>query len=109
MASLVTRILVVFVPMFLVLIPALRIIPAVYRWRMRIRIYRWYRLLLAVEQEMRVQLAPEKQEELTGRLHHIEREVNKMKVPASFADQFYVLRGHISFVHSRLMDSINSR
>ena len=109
MASLVTRILVVFVPMFLVLIPALRSIPAVYRWRMRIRIYRWYRLLLAVEQEMRVQLAPEKQEELTGRLHHIEREVNKMKVPASFADQFYVLRGHISFVHSRLMDSINSR
>jgi NMT1-like family len=108
MASLVTRILVVFVPMFLVLIPGLRSIPAVYRWRMRMRIYRWYRLLLAVEQEMSVQLAPEKQEELRGRLDHIERQVNKMKVPASFAESFYVLRGHIGFVRSRLMDSIKS-
>jgi NMT1-like family len=108
MASLVSRILVVFVPMFLVLIPGLRSIPAVYRWRMRMRIYRWYRLLLAVEKEMSVQLAPEKQEELIGRLHHIERQVNKMKVPASFAESFYVLRGHISFVRSQLMDSIKA-
>ena len=108
MASLVTRILVVFIPMFLVLIPGLRSIPAVYRWRMRMRIYRWYRLLLAVEEDMRVQSAPEKQEELIERLHHIERQVNKMKVPASFAESFYVLRGHITFVRSQLMDSIKS-
>jgi NMT1-like family len=108
MASLVTRILVVFIPMFLVLIPGLRSIPAVYRWRMRMRIYRWYRLLLAVEQDMRVQSAPEKQEELIEQLHHIERQVNKMKVPASFAESFYVLRGHITFVRSQLMDSIKS-
>jgi len=108
MASLVTRILVVFIPMFLVLIPGLRSIPAVYRWRMRMRIYRWYRLLLAVEEDMRVQSAPEKQEELIERLHHIERQVNKMKIPASFAESFYVLRGHITFVRSQLMDSIKS-
>jgi len=108
MASLVNRVLVVFVPMFLVLIPGMRSIPAIYRWRMKMRIYRWYRLLLALEQEMIGQLAPEKQEEMIGRLNHIESEVNKMKVPASFADQFYVLRGHISFVRGRLMDSIKS-
>ena len=108
MASLVNRILVVFVPMLLVLIPGLRSVPAIYRWRMKMRIYRWYRLLLALEQEMIVQLAPEKQEEFIGRLNHIEGQVNKMKVPASFADQFYVLRGHISFVRGRLMDSIKS-
>jgi TRAP-type uncharacterized transport system substrate-binding protein len=108
MASLVNRVLVVFVPMFLVLIPGLRSIPAVYRWRMKMRIYRWYRLLLALEQEMIANPASEKQEELIKRLNHIEGEVNKMKVPASFADQFYVLRGHITFVRSRLMDSIQS-
>ena len=108
MASLVNRALVVFVPMFLVLIPGLRSIPAIYRWRIRIRIYRWYRLLLALEQEMIANPASEKQEELIKSLNHIEGEVNKMKVPASFADQFYVLRGHINFVRSRLMDSTQS-
>jgi hypothetical protein len=108
MASLVNRALVVFVPMFLVLIPGLRSIPAIYRWRIRMRIYRWYRLLLALEQEMIANPASEKQEELIKSLNHIEGEVNKMKVPASFADQFYVLRGHINFVRSRLMDSTQS-
>jgi hypothetical protein len=108
MASLVNRILVVFVPMLLVLIPGLRTIPAILRWRVKMRIYRWYRLLLALEQEMIVEVAPDKQEELIGRLNHIEGQVNKMKVPASFADQFYVLRGHINFVRSRLVDTIKS-
>ena len=50
-------------------------------------------------------LAAEKLEELRVQLDHIEEEVNRMKMPASFADQFYVLRGHISFVRDRLRDS----
>ena len=108
LASLVNRILVAFVPMVVVLIPGLRIIPVLYRWRIKLRIYRWYRVLLVLEQDLIAHLASEKREELLGRLDHIEEEVNKMKVPASFADQFYVLRGHISFVRSRLMDSTQS-
>jgi TRAP-type uncharacterized transport system substrate-binding protein len=105
MASMVNRILVVFVPMILILIPGLKSIPAIFRWRMKLRIYRWYRLLLIVEQDMIEHLTPEKRTELLERLDRIEEEVNKMKVPASFADQFYVLRGHINFVRERLTSS----
>jgi hypothetical protein len=36
------------------------------------------------------------------RLDAIEVAVKKMKVPASFADQFYGRRGHIDSVRSRL-------
>ncbi len=49
MASLVNRILVAFVPMVVILVPGLRLIPAVYRWRIRMRILRWYRSLLELE------------------------------------------------------------
>ena len=42
---------------------------------------------------------------MLSRLNHIEQEVNKMKVPASFADQFYALRGDIGFVRGRLAGS----
>lgn len=101
-ASLANRILVVFVPMVIVLLPVLRLIPALYRWRIRLRLYRWYRELLALERDMMANAGPEGREALLGRINHIEAEVNKMKVPASFADQFYVLRGHIIFVHGRL-------
>ncbi len=104
LASLANRILVAFVPMIVVLIPILRILPGLYRWRIKLRLYRWYRVLLVFEQDMMAPLTPEKREELLGRVDRIEKEVNKMKVPASFGEQFYGLRGHIRFVRNRLMD-----
>ncbi len=101
-ASLVNRIVVVFVPMIVLLLPVLRLIPAIYRWRFRSRIFRWYRGLLMIEQDLITQLAPEKKKTLIERLDNIEEAVNRMKVPASFADQFYGLRGHITIVRNRL-------
>ncbi len=83
--------------------PGLRIIPSLYRWRIRLRILRWYRALLAVEAELGIPLKAGKRDELISRLDHIEQSVNKMKMPASFADQFYTLRYHIGFVRERLM------
>jgi hypothetical protein len=105
LASLVNRILVAFVPIVVVLIPVLRIVPALYRWQISLRIYRWYRMLLILEQDLRGHVAAEKREELLGRLDTIEEAVNRMKVPASFGGQFYVLRQHISFVRNRLVGS----
>ncbi|HUH65257.1 MAG TPA: TAXI family TRAP transporter solute-binding subunit [Syntrophales bacterium] len=108
MASLLSRVIIVFVPVVVLMIPVLRTIPAVYRWRMRMRIYRWYRVLLSLEKDLMAGIGPEKREQLLERLDAIEGEVNRMKVPAAFADQFYVLRGHIGFVHDRLVDNTHS-
>jgi hypothetical protein len=98
LASLTSRIVVVFVPMIVVLIPVLRSIPVVYRWRIRSRIFRWYRALLAVEREYLGDADPAHRERLLKRLEDIENAVNRIKVPASFADLFYALRIHIGFV-----------
>ncbi len=109
LASLVNRILVAFVPIVVVLIPGLRMIPAVYSWRMRLRIYRWYRALLALDRDLLGELTPIKRQEMLGRLNEIAEAVNKMKVPASFADQFYVLRQHIDYVRMLLMTGTDVR
>jgi len=101
-ASLVNRILLVIVPTIIVLFPVLRLFPALYKWRIRLIIYRWYRELLALERDMMKDAAPEKRETLLARIGQIEAEVNRLRVPASFADQFYILRGHIIFVHEQL-------
>ncbi len=108
MASLVNRILVAFVPMVVLLIPVLRLAPALYHWRMNMRIYRWYRVLLVLEREVIAGGGAEKRKELLERLGLIENEVNKMKVPASSGDQFYVLREHIKFVESRLAENAHA-
>jgi TRAP transporter TAXI family solute receptor len=103
MASLVNRIVVAFVPMVLVLVPILRLIPAIYRWRMRMLILRRYRSLLALEQEVQLQKVRVEPEKFLSRLDQIETAVNKMKVPASFAGEFYGLRGHVGFVRDRIL------
>lgn len=104
MASLANRILAVFVPVFIILIPGLRMITAVYRWRLRMRIYRWYGMLLALERDVLGHKTPEEREALMKRINHIEQAVNKMKMPASFGEPFYILRGHIGFVRKQLTD-----
>ena len=53
LASLVDRLLVLVLPLLVVIVPATRLAPAIYRWRIRSRIYRWYGALMAIEREMR--------------------------------------------------------
>ena len=105
LASLANRILVVFVPLIIILIPGVKSIPAVLRWRMQLRINRWYRLLLIVEQESMKQKKTENVNALVRRIDDIEAEVNKMKVPPSYGEQFYGLRIHINFVRSKIQGS----
>lgn len=103
LASLINRILLVFVPMVLVLIPGLKLIPAVFRWRIKLHILRWYRALLAIEAE--IQSGPEDpayRDELLKKLDFIEKSIDEMKKPATFGDQFYSLRFHINLVRERL-------
>lgn len=102
MASFLNRVLVVIVPLILVLIPGLKSIPVIYRWRMRLRILRWYRALLVLESDLSLKATSVNKDELLERLKEIEQAVNRMKVPASFADQFYALRSHIVIVRDRL-------
>jgi hypothetical protein len=102
LASIVRRILLAFVPAIVILIPGLRFIPSLYKLRIRLRLYRWYRALLALERAAAGTSDAGLRRQSLLRLDHIEIEVNRFKVPASFADQFYGLREHIQFVRGCL-------
>lgn len=103
LAGLVARALAVILPLALLLIPALKVAPAIYRWRIQSGIHRWYRVLFEIEREAVAQrTVPGKQQELLHRLTHVDTTVSKIVVPAAFGDLLYELRGHIDFVRSRL-------
>ncbi|MGH8768877.1 MAG: TAXI family TRAP transporter solute-binding subunit [Burkholderiales bacterium] len=102
LASLVDRTLVVLVPLVVIVIPAIRIVPPLYRWRVRSRIYRWYGALMALERDMLADPTPERAQEILKRLDDIQEAVNNLRTPLAFADQLYVLREHISGVRNRL-------
>ena len=104
LASLVARVLALLVPMVLLLLPALKFAPMVYRWRVESRIYRWYQVLLELEREaFKPDVDAARRDELLRHLDHIESSVNRIVIPASFGDLFYSLRGHIDFVRHKLL------
>lgn len=106
LASLVSRFLVAFLPMLLIMIPTVRSIPAIFKWVGQARIRRRYRALLKVESKFKNEKDPEKLKDLNEQFAQIEKDVSHMKVRPIFADQFYSLRSHIDYVR-RLMLSKN--
>lgn len=102
LANIVNRVLLVFVPAVVLLIPAMKLLPTLLRLKVRLKLYRWYRALMAVERELLSAHPTQRPAELLRRLDEIEEHVSRIKVPASFADQYYTLRGNISFVRKQL-------
>jgi hypothetical protein len=105
LASLVDRALVLIVPIAVLLIPGLRIVPLLYRWRINARIYRRYGELMALERVAFAKTTPEERADLLDRLGEIEKRVIAVKLPGSVADQVYVLRQHIHFVRNQIVQS----
>ncbi|HTY98909.1 MAG TPA: TAXI family TRAP transporter solute-binding subunit [Rhodocyclaceae bacterium] len=102
LASLADRVVVVLVPVVVVLIPGLRLIPTLYGWRIRRRIYRRYGEVMAVERAALDAITVEDRAELLARLSQIEKAIVSGKIPGSHADETYILRQHIKFVRERL-------
>jgi len=102
LASLVDRALVLLLPIAVLLIPGMRVVPMLYKWRINGRIYRRYGDLMALERVAFGHTTAEQRADLLKRLDEIERRVVTVKLPGSFADQVYVLREHIEFVRRRI-------
>jgi hypothetical protein len=98
-ATLVDRLAVMLLPFVALVLPLMRVMPPVYQWRMRARVYRWYKELLAIDP---VVGQPSELSVRMSELARIEDEVSKVNVPMSFADQLYQLRAHIELVRERL-------
>ncbi|HEY4316737.1 MAG TPA: TAXI family TRAP transporter solute-binding subunit [Herbaspirillum sp.] len=105
LASLVDRTLVLLLPIVLLLIPGFKLVPLLYGWRIKSRIYKWYGVLIALERGISTSSGNEEEDRahMLQQLDRIEESVNRLKMPLAFADQFYVLREHIGFVRNRLL------
>jgi NMT1-like family len=103
LASLVDRIVIVLLPLAVLLIPGAKIIPWLYKWRVNARIYRRYAELMALERVAFGETTPAERADLLKRLDEIDRRIITGKLPASVAEQLYVLRQHIHFVRNRIL------
>jgi TRAP-type uncharacterized transport system substrate-binding protein len=101
LANLIDRMWPVLVTVIAVLIPLSRMLPPLYEFRVRSRIFRWYGQLRDVEDGIGTRAPDELLRELAG----IEQRVERVTVPLSYADELYALRTHIQMVGNRLRTS----
>jgi TRAP-type uncharacterized transport system substrate-binding protein len=105
LANLFDRLWVVVVALAALVIPLSKIVPPLYVWRIRSRVYRWYGQLRAVEQALEnadPAQCDEVRADLLRRLDDIEARVNHISIPLAYADALYGLRSHINFVRQRV-------
>jgi uncharacterized protein len=105
LANLFDRLWVVVVALAALVIPLSKIVPPLYVWRVRSRVYRWYGELRAVEQAWEGVLEEQREivrADLLRRLDEIEESVNHISIPLAYADGLYGLRGHINIVRQRV-------
>jgi TRAP transporter TAXI family solute receptor len=102
-ANLVDRMWVALFSIVAILIPISRLVPPLYRFRVRRKIFRWYRNLLLIESELEEGERP--RAELIASLEKLEQRVASVNVPLSYADELYSLRSHIELVRQRLNQS----
>jgi TRAP-type uncharacterized transport system substrate-binding protein len=104
-ATLVDRLVVLLIPVVALLIPLMRIAPALYGWRSRSRIYKWYGQLKFLEEAWRRDPGARPRDEWLAELDRLETRVNRIRTPLAFANQLYILREHIALVRRAMAGS----
>ena len=104
-ATLVDRLVVLLIPIVALMIPLMRIAPALYGWRARSRIYKWYGQLKFLEEAWRRDPGARPRDEWLGELDQLEARVNRIRTPLAYANQLYILREHIGLVRRAVLGS----
>jgi len=92
------------------MLPLSRIIPPLYAFRVRSRIFRWYGRLRDIENRVESGGAGDgggdgsaRNKALLEELDDLERRAEKITVPLSYTDELYALRGNIHLVRKKLL------
>ncbi|MBD9415449.1 PhnD/SsuA/transferrin family substrate-binding protein [Pseudomonas sp. PDM16] len=101
-ASLADRYIILAIPLLVLLFPLFKAIGPIYQWRIRARIYRWYKHLREIDQQLyKGQLNGDISAEIE-RLEKLEDELARVEVPLSYSSELYELHMHLRYMIERL-------
>jgi TRAP transporter TAXI family solute receptor len=102
LAVLIDRLIVLLIPIFALMIPLLKVAPAIYSWRVRSKVFRCYGELKYLEEDLKQRFDAAKLPEYRSRLDVLDEEARGLKVPLAFTDLVYTLREHVNLVRQTL-------
>ena len=104
LANLIDRMWVAGISIIAILIPLTRWLPPLYTFRVRSRVFRWYRHLREIEDALLHNSS--KPAELLVELNSLDEKTAEIVVPLAYTDQLYALRSHIQLVRERLQSRL---
>jgi len=105
-AAYLERLIVLLVPVLFVIVPLTNVLPRLFRWRIRSRIYRWYGELALLERDVRSRTGPLPIEQWLVDLGRIEQAATRIRAPLSYASEAYTLREHIGLVRQAVLTKV---
>lgn len=101
-ASLADRYIILAIPLLVLLFPLIKAIGPIYQWRIRARIYRWYKYLREIDEQLyKGNLDNDIAAEIE-RLEKLEDELAQVEVPLSYSNELYELHMHLRYMIERL-------
>lgn len=101
-ASLADRYIILVIPLLVLLFPLFKVAGPIYRWRIRARIYRWYKYLRDIDKQLNNDTLPQHVNDEIQRLTQMQSELAKVEVPLSYTNELYELHLHVRYVLQRL-------
>jgi TRAP transporter TAXI family solute receptor len=107
-ATFIERTIILLIPLVVVIVPLINLLPQILRWRVRSRIFRWYGELALLERDVRTRSGAPPIERWLADLDRIERAVEGIRTPASYASEAYTLREHVGLVRRAIVAKAGS-
>ena len=102
-ASLVDRMKIMLLPLLALLFPLFKIVPPTYRWRIRRKIFKWYREVQTADMALAQSQSIENLDRILARLDAAEHEMRQINIPLGYSDAHYHLRLHFDMVRAKVM------
>ncbi len=101
-ASTIDRLIVMILPLLIMLLPLIKGFFPIYRWRVRSKIYRWYKILHKLDSQIE-KATPKERSNIERNLKKLLHEIQKNSdIPLSYMGEYYDLKVHTNLIINKI-------
>lgn len=105
-AANIDRLKIMLIPLITLLLPIFKGFMPLYRWRIRSKIYKWYKKLDTIDQEFNTE-KKEALQSLAKEVELLQKEIKEhVDVPLAYMSEYYMLKTHVDFVHQQITERL---
>lgn len=101
LAGITQRLLILLIPLFVLVFPAVRFLPAIYQYLIERRIYNLYGQLMVLEADLN-QTSPAGADRVAAALDDLAKRASNLSVPLRYSQRLFILKSHIALTKEQV-------